>query len=81
MVEVAPAPDGGVTVAVADDGPGIADDDKPRVTERFYRGEAGHDKPGVGLGLSLVQAVAALHSGRLDLADNHPGLVARMSVA
>ena len=47
-----------------------------RSRERFYRGDASRGTPGVGLGLSLVQAVARLHGGALELADNHPGLAA-----
>ncbi len=37
--------------------------------------------PGVGPGLSLVEAVARLHGGALQLDDNHPGLNARMVIA
>ena len=64
---------------VGDDGPGIPDDEKQRVVERFYRGDRSRGStPGVGLGLTLVSAIARLHGGRLDLSDNHPGLLARM---
>jgi hypothetical protein len=42
------------------------------------RGDASRGTPGVGLGLSLVCAVAKLHVGSLELTDNHPGLRARM---
>jgi signal transduction histidine kinase len=69
----------GITIAVEDDGPGVPDDEKQRVVERFYRGDLSRGStPGVGLGLTLVSAIASLHGGRLDLADNHPGLRARM---
>jgi signal transduction histidine kinase len=47
-----------------------------RATERFVRLESSRTKPGSGLGLSLVAAVARLHDGELQLADNNPGLVA-----
>jgi signal transduction histidine kinase len=77
-VRVARRPDGALEIAVADDGPGIADADKPRVTERFFRGDASRGSPGVGLGLSIVDAVAKLHGGALQLLDNHPGLLAQM---
>ena len=69
-----------VRIAVADHGPGIAEEERARVVERFYRGDASRGTPGVGLGLSLVAAVAKLHGGRLDLADNHPGLRAVLSI-
>lgn len=63
-----------IEIAVSDDGPGIPDEEKPRVTERFYRSHASQGTPGVGLGLSLVAAIAKLHGGALELSDNRPGL-------
>jgi hypothetical protein len=70
--------DGSVAIEVADNGPGIAAAERPKVTERFYRGDASRGTPGVGLGLSIVDAVAKLHGGVLELIDNHPGLRAQM---
>ncbi len=67
---------GVVALSVADNGGGIADADRLRVTERFVRLEESRSKPGAGLGLSLVSAVAQLHGGALMLADNGPGLAA-----
>jgi signal transduction histidine kinase len=69
-----------IAISVADDGPGIPDAEKPKVTERFYRGDASRGTPGVGLGLALVKAVATLHRGSLELADNKPGLVATLNL-
>ena len=69
-----------IAISVADDGPGILDEEKSKVTERFYRGDASRGTPGVGLGLALVKAVAALHRGSLDFADNEPGLIATLNV-
>jgi len=63
-----------VLIAVADNGPGIAAEDRPRVTERFVRLEKSRTEEGSGLGLSLVAAVAKLHRGELRLEDNSPGL-------
>jgi signal transduction histidine kinase len=77
-VRVGQRADGAVEIAVADDGPGIADADKPKVTERFFRGDVSRSSAGVGLGLSIVDAVAKLHGGVLQLLDNHPGLIAQM---
>ena len=77
-VETKRRDDGAVEIIVSDNGPGIPDAEKPKVRERFYRGDASRGTPGVGLGLSLVCAVAKLHVGSLELADNHPGLRARM---
>ena len=66
--------DGPIEVSVSDDGPGIPDNEKSKVTERFYRADASRVTAGTGLGLSLVAAVAKLHGGALALTDNHPGL-------
>ncbi len=66
--------DGAVEISVTDNGPGIDDAEKTKVVERFYRGDASRGTPGVGLGLSLVQAVAKLHGSTLELSDCHPGL-------
>ena len=49
---------GSVEFRVADNGAGIAEADRARVTERFVRLEESRSKPGAGLGLSLVSAVA-----------------------
>jgi signal transduction histidine kinase len=67
-----------VAVTVSDNGPGIADADKPMATKRFYRGGGQGKREGIGLGLSVVEAIARLHGGTLALIDNHPGLVATL---
>jgi signal transduction histidine kinase len=64
----------GVRLTVADRGPGIPPGEQSRVLERGVRLENAHDIPGSGLGLTLVAAVARLHSAAIDLADNEPGL-------
>lgn len=62
-------------IVIADSGPGIAEEKRSKVFERFYRIEASRSQePGNGLGLSLVAAVIKLHDGRIELADNRPGL-------
>jgi hypothetical protein len=73
--------DGAVQIAVTDDGPGIDDAEKTKVVERFYRGDASRGTPGVGLGLSLVQAVAKLHGSALELSDRAPGLRVVLTIA
>jgi signal transduction histidine kinase len=75
-LRITPSAAGHIEIAVADDGPGIADAEKLRVTERFYRCRGSNDEAGIGLGLSVVDAVARLHDGSLNLRDNHPGLIA-----
>ena len=61
-------------VTVEDNGPGIPADKRGRVLERFFRLDESRTKPGSGLGLSLVQAVARLHGGEVRLEDAEPGL-------
>ena len=63
-----------IEIAVADRGAGIAVADRARVTDRFVRLENSRSRPGSGLGLSLVAAVARLHNGDLRIEDNAPGL-------
>ncbi len=63
-----------VRITVADAGPGIPEADRERVLQRFVRLEASRTRPGSGLGLSLVSAVARMHGGRVELADAAPGL-------
>lgn len=69
-----------VAIAVTDTGPGVADADKARATERFYRGNRASGTEGVGLGLSVVDAVARLHGGALSLTDSRPGLEAILTL-
>ena len=63
-----------VRIVVADRGPGIPEEERSHVLERFVRLETARSRPGFGLGLSLAAAVARLHEGRLALEDNAPGL-------
>lgn len=62
--------DGGVALGVADQGPGIAPDQRALAVQRFQRLERDSGNAGHGLGLTLVQAVAGLHHGQLILSDN-----------
>ena len=79
-IEVVRPAEDSVAVVVADDGPGIPERDRPKAAQRFFRGDASRGTPGVGLGLSLVQAIAKLHGGTLELRDNEPGLRASMII-
>jgi len=65
---------GTIAVAVCDTGPGIPAEERARVFRRFYRLERSRSTPGSGLGLSLVEAIAALHQIGIELTDNGPGL-------
>ncbi len=70
----------GIFIAVADNGCGIPEDEIANAMKRFGRLEKSRSKPGTGLGLSLVAAVAKLHDGELILEDNRPGLMARIII-
>ncbi len=70
--------DGELHIGVADCGPGIANADMADARRRFGRLDAARGTPGAGLGLALVEAVAHLHNGRLELSDNVPGLRATL---
>lgn len=69
-----------VEVIVADQGPGVAPQDRQRALQRFVRLEQSRSAPGSGLGLSLVAAVARLHGGSVRLEDNAPGLKVILSL-
>jgi signal transduction histidine kinase len=77
MLRVRRRSSGDVEASVTDTGPGVPDDDRARVVERFVRLENSRNQPGAGLGLSLVAAVAEAHAGRLEL-DEGPGKVGEM---
>jgi signal transduction histidine kinase len=61
-------------IEIADSGPGIPEDKREDVFERFIRLDSARSTPGNGLGLSLVKAVVERHNGTIELADNNPGL-------
>jgi signal transduction histidine kinase len=63
-----------VCIVIEDSGPGIPAAAREKVFQRFFRLDASRATPGSGLGLSLVAAVAKLHSMAISLQDNNPGL-------
>jgi signal transduction histidine kinase len=66
---------GSVELVVADDGPGIAPEDRARVFTRFARLEESRERPtgGTGLGLAIVGEIVALHHGTVRVVDSPIG--------
>ena len=56
-----------LTVAVRDFGPGIPEDQREKVFERFYQAESNEALPGAGLGLALARQLTELHGGALSV--------------
>ncbi len=61
-------------ITIADNGPGIPEDERENVFRRFYRLDRSRSTSGNGLGLSMVSAVVTMHNGEIRLMDNYPGL-------
>jgi two-component system, OmpR family, sensor kinase len=73
-ISVTVSKNGGGTVRVEDDGPGIQPSEANRVFDRFFRGKAGSGVPGgTGLGLTIVHDLAARWSGSVDLEPSGRG--------
>ena len=71
----------GIKVSVIDQGEGIAREDIPRLTERFYRVDKARSRAlgGTGLGLAIVKHIANRHRGRLTI-ESQPGQGSRFSI-
>jgi signal transduction histidine kinase len=70
---------GAVGIEVADDGPGLSADERAAATDRFWRSPRSRGTRGSGLGMTIVDKLAAANGGRLVLAAASPhGLVARL---
>jgi PAS domain S-box-containing protein len=57
----------GIELAVRDHGPGVPQDEHPRVFEKFYRGRNANGMPGSGLGLYMARSIVEVHGGVLSL--------------
>jgi two-component system phosphate regulon sensor histidine kinase PhoR len=65
------APSGQARIAVEDEGEGIAPEQIPHLTRRFYRTDPGRSRAsgGTGLGLAIVKHIVERHRGRLDISS------------
>jgi signal transduction histidine kinase len=63
---------GRAVLNVADTGPGISQDELPRIWERLFRGDASRTERGLGLGLSFVRAIVEAHGGTVQV-GSEPG--------
>ncbi len=63
----------GPRVDVEDTGPGIAQEHRRAVFERFYRADRSRSTPGFGLGLSIVEAIVRLHGFQAEVGDAAAG--------
>ena len=66
--------DGTIILSIADDGPGIPDQEKPRVFDMFYSGgnPIADSRRNCGIGLSLCRSIIDAHGGELTVSDNAP---------
>jgi signal transduction histidine kinase len=80
-IEVCSAHDGGrIVVEVADRGPGVPEDEREHIFERFHRGRAAGTEHGFGLGLAIGRELAERMGGTLVLADAGPGARFRLTL-
>lgn len=76
----ASANEGGLHVAVTDQGPGLDPSETEHLFDRFFRGQAARQlAPGTGMGLAITQGLLSAVNGRV-LADNAPGAGARFTI-
>lgn len=75
------AGEGRAVLTVSDDGPGVREEDLPRLFESFYRGDKARTNPGEGsgLGLAIVRRIVEAHGGSIS-AQNQNGLTVRIEL-
>jgi len=67
-------------IVVADHGPGVAEEDLPRIFDRFYRSATARSKPGAGLGLAIVREAATAHGGSATVESSPRGALFRLTL-
>jgi signal transduction histidine kinase len=71
----------GISLSLADNGPGVTPQELEAIFQRFYRADAARASAGSGLGLSLVTAIAEMHGLECRASDNGPGLRVTLATA
>ena len=76
------APDGAVTISVANPGKPIPADALPKIFDRFYRVDPSRQRSGegAGLGLAIVKSIVEVHQGRIDASSDENGTCFRVSI-
>jgi signal transduction histidine kinase len=62
-----------IVITVNDNGPGVPSGERKAIFRRLYRGDASRSQRGLGLGLSLVKAIAEAHGGTIAIDDRPSG--------
>ena len=66
-------------ITVADDGPGLTEEQAAHVFDRFWRADSARSSSGTGVGLSIVRAIARAHGGEASV-ESRPGEGCRFTV-
>lgn len=81
VVRVSREAPGLVTIRVIDDGPGVPDELRERIFDRFFRGESDGKAGSTGLGLAIVKGLVEAHAGTVAVEDGtEPGAVFRFTL-
>jgi two-component system sensor histidine kinase CpxA len=81
-VEVSLSKNGDASILVRDYGPGVPEENLPRIFDPFYRVETDRNRGsgGVGLGLSIARRAVELHKGRIVARNSAPGLTVEIDI-
>src|SRR5699024_4436340 len=77
-ITLRPVGDDLVELTVADSGPGIPEEEREKVFERFYRAIQSRSMPGSGLGLAIVEQVIARHGGTISVEESADSALMRV---